>query len=234
MPLKHDFKQSQQIPDNQIILGDCIDVLKTLPSESVDLVVTDPPYLVNYKSNDGRTILNDKNEDWMKPAFEQIYRTLKKNTFMVCFYGWPKVDRFMEHWKSAGFFPVGHLVWPKRYSSRSRYVAYSHEQAYLLAKGWPEVPAEPIKDIQRWHYSGNGLHPTQKSVNILTPLIESFSKAGDLIVDPFCGSGSTAIAAHQLGRRFLAIEKSPDYFKIAHERLQQIHAVRLDNTPEPS
>lgn len=233
MPLKDEFQKNKASYENKLILGDCIDVLKTVPNQAVDLAVTDPPYLVNYKSNDGRSILNDKSEAWMQPAFQEIYRTLKENSFLVCFYGWPKVDRFMEHWRGAGFVPVGHIVWSKRYASRTRYVGYSHEQAYLLAKGWPPVPEKPLRDVQPWHYSGNRLHPTQKSVKILTPLIESFSKAGDLVLDPFCGSGSTAIAARKVNRNFLAIEKSPDYFSIARTRLQKAQILKMEEHPEP-
>lgn len=234
MPLKHDFEKTNQPTDNQIIHGDCIDVLKTLPDKSVNLVITDPPYLVNYKSRDGRTILNDNDEKWMQPAFNEVYRTLKNNSFMVCFYGWPKVDRFMEHWKNAGFLPVGHFVWSKRYASRIRFVGYSHEQAYLLAKGWPKLPKQPLKDVQPWYYSGNHLHPTEKSVRILEPLVKCFSKANDLVLDPFCGSGSTAMAAHNLGRHYLAIEKSPDYFQIASQRLRQGDVTQPGQLPEPN
>ena len=60
-------------PD-QVIQGDCIQVLKELPSESVDLVITDPPYLVNYRSRDGRTLANDDNHQWLEPAFAEIHQ----------------------------------------------------------------------------------------------------------------------------------------------------------------
>jgi site-specific DNA-methyltransferase (adenine-specific) len=71
-----------------------------------------------------------------------------------------------------------------------------------------------------WKYSGNNLHPTQKPVCILTPLIECFTVPGDVVLDPFCGSGSTLVAAQQLGRRYIGIELSKRYFDLAEHRLR--------------
>jgi len=119
----------------------------------------------------------------------------------------------MEAWKEAGFQPVGHLVWAKDYSSKSGFLKYKHESAYLLAKGNPELPEKPLADIRKWHYSGNTLHPTQKSEKIIEPLIKSFSKKGEVVLDPFCGSASTLIAAKNTDRRFFGIEKSEEYFQ---------------------
>lgn len=204
---------------NRLILGDCIDVLAELPAGIADIAVTDPPYLVNYRDSSGRTILGDRESDWLKPAFSAIHRSLKQNAFLISFYGWHKVDCFMEAWRSVGFTPVGHIVWTKRYSSNSRFLGYTHEQAYLLAKGRPTLPGRPLQDVQPWHYSGNKLHPNEKSVRIIEPLIESFSKPGDLVLDPFCGSGTTAAAARNTGRGFLTIEKSREYHAIAADRL---------------
>ena len=214
-----DPQPSPESLSNRLMHGDCIDMMKTMPPGVVDLVVTDPPYLVNYRSRDNRGILNDRDDAWMKPAFAEIHRVLKPDSFMVSFYGWPRIEQFMSVWKQSGFRPVGHLVWPKSYASSSRYVRYMHEQAFLLAKGNPPVPTRLLDDIQKWHYSGNAFHPTQKSVRVIQPLIEHFSNKNDLVLDPFCGSGTTAVAARDAGRRYLAIEKHREYFQIAAQRL---------------
>lgn len=73
----------------------------------------------------------------------------------------------------------------------TRFLRYEHEQAYLLAKGNPARPEHPIPDVLDFPYTGNKLHPTQKPVEALRPLIEAFTKPGDLVLDPFCGSGSS-------------------------------------------
>lgn len=67
--------------------------------------------------------------------------------------------------------------------------------------------------------SGNRLHPTQKPLGILTPIIESFSRPEDVVMDPFCGSGSTLLAAKLAGRRFLGIEFDEHYCNVARDRL---------------
>jgi hypothetical protein len=125
---------------NSITQGDCIQVMREMPANSVDFILTDPPYLVNYRDRDGRTIQNDAKADWLKPAMREAHRVLKQNRLAVMFYGWTKVDAFFEAWKEAGFQPVGHIVFRKKYSSKSRFFSYQHEQAYLLAKGRPPLP----------------------------------------------------------------------------------------------
>lgn len=205
---------------NTILKGDCLDILPQIQAGSVDFALTDPPYLVRYHSRDGRTVPNDDNDAWLKPAFAGIYRTLKRHSFCVSFYGWPQADRFLDAWHSAGFRIVGHFVFPKRYTSSEKYLRYQHECAYLLAKGYPRQPRSTIGDVIDWTYSGNRLHPTQKPVSALLPLIETFSKPGGLVLDPFAGSGSTLLAARMLNRPYLGIELDAEYHALASRRLE--------------
>ncbi len=114
---------------------------------------------------------------------------------------------------------IGHLVFAKKYPSSKGYLGRRHECAFLLAKGSPETPERILRDVLPWHYTGNAWHPTQKPIEVMAPLIESFSKAGDIVLDPFAGSGTTGIAARQLGRRFIGIEKDAGYCKAAVKRL---------------
>jgi adenine-specific DNA-methyltransferase len=86
------------------------------------------------------------------------------------------------------------------YTPMSFLLRYQHECAYLLAKGSPQPPANPIGDVIYWTYTGNKLHPTQKPLSILRPLIETFSTPQGIVLDPFTGSGSTLLAARQRGR----------------------------------
>jgi adenine-specific DNA-methyltransferase len=116
---------------------------------------------------------------------------------------------------------VGHLVWIKDYHSNERFVRYSHESAYLLAKGKPMKPHIALRDVLKWKYTGDELHPTQKPVMALLPVIMAFSHVGDIILDPFAGSGSTAIAARDLGRRYIGIEIDPTYARKAEERIKR-------------
>ncbi len=206
---------------NRILCGDCVEVMKDMPSTSVDFVLTDPPYLVNYRSSDGRTIAGDNDPDMVARAFVQLYRVLKNDRFCVSFYAWNRVDVFMRMWKDAGFYPVSHFVWPKRYASSRRFARYQHEQAYLLAKGNPRTPALLLPDVLEWRYTGNRLHPTQKPLVALRPLIEAFSTVDEIVLDPFAGSGTSALAALLLGRRYIGIEVRQDYATIAQQRLRK-------------
>lgn len=154
----------EPMPRNTVLHGDCIELMHKLPSGGVDLIVTDPPYLCRYKDRTGRTVANDDNDRWLRPAFQQMHRVLKEGGFCLSFYGWHQADRFIGAWRKAGFRIVGHIVFRKPYASASRFLRYEHEQAYLLAKGEPRLPKTPIPDVIDWPAkTGNVLHPTQKS-----------------------------------------------------------------------
>ncbi len=85
-----------------------------------------------------------------------------------------------------------------------------------------ERPALPVPDVLDWSNTGNVLHPTQKPVSVLKPLIAAFSPPGGLILDPFCGSGSTLVAAKELGRAYLGIEIDAGHHATATRRLAAI------------
>jgi len=89
----------------------------------------------------------------------------------------------------------------------------------VLAKGHPALPENPPADVIDFPYTGNRLHPTQKPVAILKPLIEAFCPEGGLVLDPFCGSGSTLVAAHGVDRDYVGIELDCTYHGIAARRL---------------
>lgn len=222
---------------NTIVHGDCIQVMRQIASQSVDFILTDPPYLVNFRDRSGRSIANDRNGSWLKPAFTEAYRILKSNSLMVCCYGWSKVDVFFAAWREAGFRPVGHIVFHKNYASKTNFLRYQHEQAFLLAKGTPTRPISPISDVQEFRYSKNALHPTQKPVSALIPLIKSFSREGEVVADPFCGSASTCAAALLVGRRFLGIEMDEKYHRIATARMARVReriGVTRRSAPHPT
>ena len=204
---------------NHIVLGDCCTVLAGLPAVSVDFVLTDPPYLVGYRDRTGRSLAGDTDSAWLKTAFRESFRVLKADSLCVSFYGWSRTDSFFQAWKAAGFRVVGHVTFPKRYTSASRLMRYQHENAYLLAKGNPAPPEFPIGDVIDWTYSGNKLHPTQKPLSVLTPLIESFCPRGGIVLDPFAGSGSTCLAARMVGRNYIGVEIDPAMHQVASRRL---------------
>ena len=211
---------------NTIIHGDCVEVMRGMESQSIDFILTDPPYIAHYKSRDGRTVANDDNSRWLRPAFSQMYRLLKSGSFCVSFYGWSKADLFISAWRAAGFRIVGHIVFRKRYASSVCFLRYHHEQAYLLAKGAVTPPRFPVSDIIDFTYTGNRLHPTEKPTDALRPLVSAFSKPGDMVLDPFCGSGSALVAARELDRNFFGIELDSSHYATVCRRLKYADSSR--------
>lgn len=205
--------------DNKIIHGEATATLQTIDTNSIDLIVTDPPYLCGYRDRFGRTVANDRNAAGVLPAFPELYRVLRNDAFCVLFCGWSAIGQFSSAWEAAGFRTAGHIVWQKAYASSARHLQYRHESAWLLTKGFPKAPTDPMPDIQEWVYSGNRSHPTEKAVQIIAPLIRSFSRPGGLVLDPFLGSGTTAVAAALTGRRYIGVELEEKYCHLAENRL---------------
>jgi DNA modification methylase len=205
---------------NSIQNGDCVRIMRGMTANSVDFILTDPPYLCRYRSRAGQTVANDNNDSWLRPAFAEMHRVLKDRSFCLSFYGWHKADLFISAWRAAGFRIVGHVVFAKPYASSVRFLESRHEQAYLLAKGDVEVPRCPVPDVVGWTYTGNRLHPTQKPVDALRPFVRAFCPSGGLVLDPFCGSGSSLVAANDEGCRFLGIELERAHCLTARRRLR--------------
>lgn len=211
---------------NRLFHGDSTEVLQRVPDNTVDLIATDPPYLVNYRDRTGRSIHNDDptKAEWLPRAFTEMFRVLKPGSLCLTFYGWNTVEKFQSAWNAAGFIPVGHIVFQKDYASRHGITKATHECAYLLSKGRPKSPRKPLPDVLAWgRPSGNRLHPTQKPVAVFEPIIDAYSEPGALILDPFAGSASAAVAARKLGRQYLAIELDWQFYQIAWRRLHEAH-----------
>ena len=208
------------VPDSGIRQGDCLEVMPGLPAASVDLVLTDPPYVCGYRDRAGRTVANDTRTEWLVPAYAGIARLMKPGSLCISFYGWTATDAFFSAWRAAGLRPVAHLVFCKGYASRVGLFRSQHESAFVLAKGRPGLPQQPLSDVRSWVYTGNTLHPTQKPVEVLKPLIRTYCPEGGLVLDPFAGSGSTLVAARDLGCRYLGIELDPLHVATAQKRLR--------------
>jgi site-specific DNA-methyltransferase (adenine-specific) len=204
--------------------GDCQQILPQLNSESFDLALTDPPYLVSYSGrwgSDWGIIEGDTDQNWVSPVYRDLWRTLKPDSLCITFYGWPSADVFFSAWYVTGFRPVSVLVLVKGNWGLGYYTRAQHEQAYLLAKGHPKKPEAAISDVFLCEPIPQQLHPNQKPLSAISRLISTFSSHDGTIIDPFCGSGTTLVAARNLGRTAVGIEIEERYCEIAALRLSQ-------------
>jgi DNA modification methylase len=213
--------------------ADCRSVLPRLDAESVDLTVTDPPYLVGYRGrwcSDWLPIEGDNDASWVLPAFTEIYRVLKPDTFCFTFYGWPFADVFLQAWKQIGFRPVSHVVCVKSSIGLGHYTRNQHETAYLLAKGNPTLPEASISDVFTWERETVLYHPNQKPLSVISRILAAYSSKNALILDPFMGSGTTLLASRNTGRRAIGIEIDESYCRVAVNRLAQ-QTLQFETTP---
>lgn len=207
--------------DYTLYLGDCLDYMRTMEPGSVDAVITDPPYGINENNNKNLSRSNIAKSidygdfDWdKKPATkEQIDYCRKCSQSQVIFGG-----NYFHLPPSSGW-----VVWDKLNGKND----FSDcELAWTSYK----------RGVRIFRYLWNGMikdkpeiryHPTQKPLALMLWIIENYTSLGDLIFDPFMGSGTTGVAALQLGRRFIGCEIDPGYFAIAEKRIKQAAAQML-------
>lgn len=207
-----------------IYQGDCLEIMPFIRTEAIDFILTDPPYLVRYQGRwdaDQGQIVGDADPSWLQPAFAEIWRVLKKDSFCVSFYGWPHSDLFVGTWKAIGFRIVSHLAFVKRVWGLGRFTRGQHETAFLLAKGKPPLPSRGISDVLEWEREVETIHPNQKPVQVLYPLLNAFVPENAIIMDPFMGSGSTLRAAKDFGLKAVGIEIEKKYCRAAARRMAQ-------------
>ena len=207
---------------NKIIHADCMDILKQLPDKCIDLVLTDPPYGIGKakEKNKGSSNLCRATEyelkEWdneipKKEIFDEIFRVSKNqiifggNYFISFLYNspcWLVWDK-----NNTGDFADCELAWTSFKSAVRKY-----------KWTWNGMLQEDMKnkDIR--------IHPTQKPLKLFEMILRDYSNENDLILDCFSGSGTTAIACHNLKRRFICIEKDYDYWKASVERLENAQA----------
>jgi site-specific DNA-methyltransferase (adenine-specific) len=212
---------------NRIINADCLDILRQLPDKCIDLVLTDPPYGigVNKKSvildgtiqgkGFGARRSNFAKKDWddaipQKEIFDEIFRVSKNQILWGGNY-------FAEYLHNSSCW----IVWNKDNGTND---FADCELAYTSFKS----------AVRMFEYRWNGclqgnmkekeirIHPTQKPLPLFQWCLQNYSKEGDLVLDCFSGSGTTAVACHNLKRRFICIEKDPEYWAASTKRLEDV------------
>jgi DNA modification methylase len=215
------YYQSQGIT---LYHGDSREILPEFGAETFDLVLTDPPYLVSYSGRWGseyEPIEGDTDSSWVLPVYSEVYRVLRPDSFCLTFYGWPQAETFLSAWRQAGFRAVSDFVLIKERFGLGYYTRAQHEQAYLLAKGRPRKPEPTIPDVLDWRLTPPLAHPNEKPLLAITRLLGAFSDSNSFVLDPFCGSGTTLLAAQRFGIRAIGIEIEERFCEVAATRLKQ-------------
>lgn len=211
---------------NEIILGDCIQTMGMMPSDSVDMLLTDIPYGgVNRKSN-GLRNLDKKDADIftmnMNTLVTEMVRVTKGSGYIFC--GWEQLSEIVSIIRGLGY-SNRVIVWKKTNPSpmNGQSIWLSGIELAVYFKKPKATYNQHCKNCVVEFPSGRGkVHPTEKPLKLFKHLVEISSNEGDLVFDPFMGSGTTALACKALVRDYLGCEISPEYCKIAEDRIKAI------------
>jgi len=217
---------------------DCKNGFKELESETIDLIVTDPPYEVNYGERSKelsaldnkreKQIARDKGYHTMKieyPYFcKEFYRVLKENAHIYIWSGEKQIEHWCREMREAGFKFSGILFWLKERQTLDISFGYNYnskiEECLFFRKGKKKLNMLGLSNVFTERMRDEYFHPTQKPLNITKKFIRNSSVENDLVLDPFLGSGTTAIACKQLNRKCIGFEISDYFYDISIERLR--------------
>lgn len=211
----------------QLFNEDCFDTFKRIEDNSVDLVLTDPPYGMSFQSGRRKEkhekILNDDNLEWLPEWCKEIKRVSKEDSHLYIFCSWHKIDVFKIELEK--YFKIKNiLIWEKNnHGSGDLFGDYApqYEMCIFINNG-KNLNNGRHSNIIRAKRTNNENHPTQKPVNLMEFLILKSTKQNDLVLDTFGGSFSTAKACHNTKRRFIGCEIKKEYFDSSVKSLQSL------------
>lgn len=219
--------------------SDCLKKLNELEEESIDLIVTDPPYRISSRGNFGSTggmLKKDlsmkgkifENNDILPSDYANLfYRVLKNNTHCYVMTNHINLQDMLNSFTDVGFHFIKSLIWDKHNKIMGRFYMSQFEYILFFRKGGErpinncgtsDILCVPNKKLQ--DANGNNLHDTEKPVELMKILIENSTNKGEVVLDPFMGIGSTALACKQLDRDFIGIEIDEKYFNITKDRIE--------------
>ena len=229
---------------NTITLGDSYELIKEIPDKSIDLVIIDPPYLIQETNGGTRTrlaksirkmnqeIKNKKlTEGINTEILHDLVRVMKKiNIYIWCNH--KQIPEYLDYFAKELNCKFDILIWNKtnatplynnKYLTDKEYCLYFRKNGYCNPNTYEEAKTVyymPININDKTKYK----HPTIKPIKIIKTLIKNSSKEGEIVLDCFSGSGTTCVTAKELNRNFIGIEIDPEYHKISLDRLNGILA----------
>lgn len=224
-----------------IRLGNAIELIKTIPSDSIDCVVTDPPYRVTSRGNAGNSggmfkkDINLKgkvfaeNDIKIQDFASELFRVLKEQTHCYVMCNQINLQPYLNELERVGFKITKVLIWDKGNKINSQWYMGQVEFIIFCRKGRAkrvnncgisELIAIPNKKTKR--KDGTNYHDTEKPVALMELLVKQSTMGGDVVLDPFVGIGATAIACLKNGRRFVGFELDYNYYTIAVGRVNKV------------
>lgn len=224
-----------------LLKGDCLELLGDVSDNSVDMVFTDCPYKITsggvtnphggiFKNanKDNMLVMSGKLFDHNAIEFEswlpEIYRVVKPGTHTYIMVNGRNLSKLQAEAENVGFKFVNLLVWKKNNVTPNRYYMGKTEFILMLRKGGARtinnVGTPNIFEIP--NIIGKKLHPTQKPTELLEIFIRNSTNEGDVVLDPFMGSGSTCVACINSGRHYIGYEIDQKYFDIAQDRVNKL------------
>lgn len=234
---------------NSIKCGDCLELIKEIPNKSIDLIVTDPPYLIeNTKAGGGSQLaksiqkMNDElKENSLTNGFDtrllDEYTRVMKNTNIYIWCNHKQIPLYLDYFVTQKKCSFDILIWNKnnatplfnnKYLTDKEYCLYFRKRGYCQPANYNEAKTvfyQPINIKDKRKYN----HPTIKPLNIIETIIRNSSKEGQTILDPFMGSGTTGVACINENRNFIGYELNEEYFNIAQNRLREAWKEKYEN-----
>lgn len=241
---------------NKIILGDSLQEMKKIEAETINLIVTDPPFAIDFKSKKANYNRKDSNvlkgyedikpEDYERFTWDWIFeahRVLKKNGSMYVISGYNNLDVILNCLKAHNFHLKNHIIWKFQFGvvTRKRFVTSHYHILFVTKKRmdydfYPNCrfqdtdktetkgsaryqDMEDVWYIKREYWTGEKKTPTKLPEELIRKMLEYSSKPGDLVLDPFLGSGQVAFVAKKMKRNYLGIEIVKKYYNFAAKRL---------------
>jgi site-specific DNA-methyltransferase (adenine-specific) len=219
---------TSSIEVDRIIQGDCLEVLPGFSDRSFDLVITDPPYKVSQKYGGGVDADNLVAVSSVLKVMPQIARVLKESGFAFIFYDNRILPFLFEAVKGTTLVYRKQLFLYRRWGIANRWVGWMQttDPICVFVNGYDKPFSPSIKSkVKHDCYIKSGPeeddtgHPAQKPLEPVLDMISWCSDEGDVVLDPFVGSGTTCLAAKMLRRHWVGIDSKPEYCRMAEERL---------------
>jgi len=224
---------------NRIYNMDCMEGMRAIPNDSIDLIVTDPPYRTTSRGSAGNSggMLQKKinkegrvfkfNDISVSDYIPECYRVLKEKGHFYIMTNHVNLISMLNTCTENGFHFIKSLVWDKgnkimgtAYMSQFEYILFFRKGGFKRINecGTADILSVPNKKTKG--ADGKNIHDTEKPVELMEVLIRNSSKDGDVVLDPFMGSGTTAVACINTNRNYIGFEIDPDYYEAAQERMR--------------